>query len=246
MKPAEFSIIMPAYNCADTVAESLDSVLAQSWSDFELIVVDDCSQDATADILADYARQDKRIRVLRQPTNQGVALARNRAIEAASGPLIAFLDSDDLWLPEKLARQKEFFDAGHLLLFSSYTRFGENLQEKTVTARRSASYSDLLKGNFIGNLTGAYHAGVLGKAYQQTVRHEDYLMWLQLIKKAGQATGIPETLARYRVRNDSLSAGKLKSALWTWQLYRQHLQLGLIESTACFVSYAYNGVRKRS
>lgn len=246
MKPAEFSIIMPAYNCADTVAESLDSVLAQSWGDFELIIADDCSQDATADILADYARRDRRIRVLRQQTNQGVAQARNLAIRAATGPLIAFLDTDDLWLPEKLAKQKELFDAGHLVLFSSYVRFGEKMADKTVSARRSATYSDLLKSNFIGNLTGAYHAGKLGKIYQQPVHHEDYLMWLQLIRKAGQATGIQEPLARYRVREDSISAGKFKSAIWTWQLYRRHLQLSLLQSTACFISYAYHGVRKRT
>lgn len=245
MKRAKFSVVMPAYNCAETIAESIESVLQQSWPDFELIIVDDCSTDATVDILAAYSKQDSRIRMLRQEKNLGVALARNRAIEAAKGHLIAFLDADDLWLPQKLARHKEYFDAGQLIVFSSYTRFGESLQEKKVEAPRLVTYGDLLKSNCIGNLTGSYHAGVLGKVYQQPVGHEDYLMWLQLIKLSGYAVGISEPLARYRVRNDSISSGKFKSALWTWQLYRNHLQMRLFESAIYFISYVYHGIAKR-
>lgn len=244
-KRALFSVIMPAYNCASTVSASIDSVLNQSQSDLELIVVDDCSSDGTADVLADFERQDSRVHVLYLSKNCGVAMARNTAIEAACGRYIAFLDSDDLWLPTKLAVQKRYFDEGHTLLFSSYVRFGDGVQEKTVFARSSISYRDLLHGNQIGNLTGAYDVDQLGKFFQQPIRHEDYLMWLQIIKKSGVATGIPDVLARYRVRSGSVSASKFNSALWTWQLYRVHLNLGWIDSAGCFLAYLCQGLGKR-
>ncbi|CAM4241385.1 glycosyltransferase family 2 protein [Kerstersia similis] len=245
MQRTDFSIIMPAYNCADTIKESIESVLKQTHDAFELLIINDCSTDDTAAVITEFSERDPRIHILHQANNSGVAKTRNRAIDIAKGQYIAFLDSDDLWLPEKLAIQKRYFDAGHAVVFSSYTRFGNNQPEKTVFSRPFITYKELIKGNLIGNLTGAYDTRKLGKIYQQPVRHEDYLMWLQLLKKSGIAAGIPDVLARYRVREDSISANKLKSALWTWQLYRQHLGLGFFKSASSLFSYAQQGLKKR-
>ncbi|SAI51808.1 glycosyl transferase family protein [Bordetella ansorpii] len=244
MNAIDFSVVMPAYNSAATLADSIDSVLAQTHGNFELIVVDDCSRDETPRILAEYCRRDARIVAIRQPQNGGVALARNAAIEAARGRYLAFLDSDDLWLPRKLEVQARYFAEGHAVLHASYIRFGHG-REQVVQARSTATFRDLLHGNFIGNLTGAYDVEKVGKIYQDRIAHEDYKMWLDVLRAAGSITGIPEVLGRYRVAAQSLSGNKLKSAIWTWRLYRRHLHLGVFEAATCFVSYAWRATRKR-
>lgn len=240
-----FSIITPSYNSALYISDTITSVISQSYTDWEMIIVDDFSTDRSLDIIMDYSQQDSRIKIIRHSENSGVAIARNTAIEKAKGRYITFLDSDDQWLPHKLELQLEQFKKGADVVYSSYYRFFEDNTEKLVTVPEIIDYKNLLLGNCIGNLTGAYNADTLGKFYQKEVGHEDYLMWLSIVKKSGYGVGLQVPLARYRVGKESLSSSKIKSAQWTWNIYRKHLKLSLFKSIYSFSGYAFNSIFKR-
>ncbi len=245
MAKTTFSVIMPVYNSVLTLHGAIDSLLAQSYSDFELIAVDDFSSDESARILESYAAKDPRVKVMRSDRNQGVAGARNLGISAAKGRYLAFLDSDDLWLPEKLQMQYEEFRRGASVVFSSYVRFFSDGREKEIVAPSKATYKSMLKGNCIGNLTGAYDSQVLGKFYQEPVGHEDYLMWLRILSTGVVACGIKRPLARYRVGGSSLSGNKTRAARWTWMIYRQKLGLSFPIAAYYFWCYASASLLKR-
>jgi glycosyltransferase involved in cell wall biosynthesis len=239
-----FSVIMPAYNGAATIGRAIDSVLMQTDSDWELVVVDDGSRDATRTIVNALAESDSRIRLLVQPRNGGVASARNAGIDAATGRYIAFLDADDYWLPAKLARQRQAFLAGASVVFGSYFRDGAN-GRKQVPALARVDFRRLLRGNCIGNLTGTYDSAQLGRFHQQPIGHEDYLMWLEVVRKAGKAVGLAEPLAVYSEGGVSLSSNLMRSARWTWAIQRHHLKLPLPLALACFGHYLIGAVGKR-
>jgi len=242
---AAFSVVMPVYNSSFTLRESIDSLLSQTFANFELIAVDDCSTDDSAIILRGYAAKDCRVKVIISTRNQGVAVARNIGVSAARGRYLTFLDSDDLWLPEKLEAQYEEFRRGASVVFSSYTRFYSDGRENQVTAPARANYKTLLRGNCIGNLTGAYDSQVLGKFYQESVGHEDYLMWLRILSKGVIAHGIQRPLARYRVMENSLSRNKCRAAIWTWGIYREKLGFSLPIATYYFSCYVLSSLLKR-
>lgn len=244
MHSVTFSVIMPVYNARDTICIAIDSVLDQSYGDFELIVVDDASTDDCRAIVQQYVGRDFRIIAIFSDVNQGVAKSRNVGVAAAKGRYITFLDSDDLWLPGKLAAQYEAFNGGACVVYSSYIRFFSNGKEQVVKVPPQATYKNLLRGNCIGNLTGAYDSFLLGKFYQKTVGHEDYLMWLQILSCGAIAQGIQRPLARYRVGN-SLSANKFRAAAWTWNIYRRELGLSLGGALISFLRYACASVFKR-
>lgn len=239
-----FSVIMPAYNAAATIARAIDSVLAQGEADWELLVVDDGSRDDTRAIVAGFAQRDARVHLLALERNRGVAGARNAGLDAARGRWIAFLDADDHWLPHKLALQRQAFEAGASVVYGSYFRDGPN-GRKHVQARPRMDFRRLLRGNGIGNLTGAYDRERLGLFHQQAIGHEDYLMWLQIVRKAGEAIGLAEPLAVYSEGGASLSSNLLRSARWTWAIQRHHLQLPLPRAAACFGHYLAGAVGKR-
>jgi glycosyltransferase involved in cell wall biosynthesis len=239
-----FSVIMPAYNAEATLGEAIESVLSQTYEDFELLVVDDCSADKTKNIIEFY-KNDLRLRSIFLSENLGVAGARNKAIKEAKGRYIAFLDADDVWLSEKLELQKAVLDTGCLVVFSSYRRFGKDGDKAVVAANPIVKYSDMLRGNCIGNLTGVYDCFLLGKVYQKKIGHEDYLMWLEVLRRAGEAKGIEEVLAKYRVSSNSVSANKFKSSLWVWAIYREHLGLNILSSIKFFSYYAVSNILRR-
>lgn len=244
MGNATFSVIMPAYNGAATIARAIDSVLAQTDMDWELVVVDDGSHDATREIVAACAAREPRVHLLALARNGGVAAARNAGIDAASGRYIAFLDADDYWLPAKLALQRQAFVDGAAVVFGTYFRDGPN-GRKRVSARSRVDFRWLLRGNCIGNLTGAYDGERLGRFHQRPIGHEDYLMWLQIVRKAGEAVGIAEPLAVYSAGGASLSSNLLRSARWTWAIQRHHLKLPLPMALACFGHYLCGAGSKR-
>ncbi|HCT9233484.1 glycosyltransferase family 2 protein [Alcaligenes sp. WGS1538] len=241
------SVIMPAYNAQATLADSAHSVLQQSYSHLELLIINDRSTDGTAQLMESLAGQDPRVRLIHQENNAGVAQARNAGIQAAQGKYIAFLDSDDLWMPDKLERQLALMqEQGCLACMSAYHRFqvpGQWLGTSRPPAR--TNYKKLLKGNVIGNLTGIYDCEKLGKVYQQPVRHEDYLMWLEIARKAGDICAVPAPLAAYRVGHSSLSSNKLKSIQWTWDIYHRHLGLSAPRSGYLMLHYLAKAVLKR-
>lgn len=240
-----FSIIMPAYNAEKIIKASIDSVLAQTFEEFELLVINDCSTDQTKKIIEEYTQKDVRVQLLSNDENSGVAITRNRGIEAAQYPYICFLDSDDLWSPNKLEKYYDAFQKGHDVLYSFYTRFTEQETLSLVKAPLTIDYAELLKGNCIGNLTGAYNSEKLGKIFQKLVRHEDYLMWLEIIKKNGIAICVPENLAYYRVAESSLSGNKFKSLLWTWNIYHKELNYNIFHSMYFLLHAMIRSVWKR-
>lgn len=237
------SIITPTHNSSSFISQTIDSVLAQTYGNWEMIIVDDCSTDNTVQIVEDYLKKDSRIRLIRLGKNCGPAVARNRAIEEAMGRYIAFLDSDDIWLPEKLEKQTAFMRENDVdLCYSSYYIIDENGSEKGVfITKEKATYWDLLKTCCIGNLTAIYDAERLGKQYMEDVGHQDYTLWLKILKGGATAAGILEPLAKYRIRSKSVSSNKIKAARWQWHIYRNVERLSLPQSVYYFAHYAYNG-----
>ena len=242
------SIVMPLYDDQRFIDQAIESVLSQSYEYFELLIVDDKSTDNSVAIVKKYMNEDKRIKLFLLDANSGPVIARNRAIKEAKGRYIAFLDSDDVWLPDKLYRQIEFLDENHLVLtYSAYETMDENAHY--INTRKCLSpvgYKDMLKSNRIGNLTGIYDVEFFGKVYMQDVGHEDYVMWLHLLKQITSTYGIEEILARYRISSNSLSSNKIKALVWQWHIYRKIEKLNFLQSFYYFGYYVYNAVKKRT
>lgn len=245
---AKVSVIMPAYNAAATLQASMDSVFAQTHADVELLVIDDDSKDASWDIVQSMAAREPRLVPIRMSRNGGVAAARNAGIEAATGTHIAFLDSDDRWLPDKLAQQIAHMRAtGTRISYTAYRRFDESGRELSVVrSPAEVDYADMLKSNRIGNLTGLYDRAI-GDGRFQRIGHEDYVFWLAMVRRAGIARRVPspELLAEYLVRSGSLSADKRKAAQWQWNIYRNVEGLGRARAAWYFAHYAAIAVGER-
>lgn len=269
MKLNLVSIIMPSFNCENYLHESVNSILRQSYKEWELIIVDDCSTDRSAEIGKQYTLQDSRIRCYSMDHNSGPAAARNKAIDKSRGQYIAFLDSDDIWAPEKLETQiREMQKCNAVFCFTGYTPFKTNGRSlPTFQVPNQICYNKLLYGSVIGCLTVVYDASIIGKRYfsdgadliSQTIYsklltkigHEDYAAWLNIIKdiddnkfQGKKAIGINKSLAHYRLSDNSFSSNKKKSALYQWLIYRKHQKIGLFKSIFYFASYTINGLIK--
>ena len=239
------SIITPLYNCSTFLESTIRSIIAQSYIDWELVLVDDCSQDNSLDIANDYVAQDSRIKLIKLTKNSGAAVARNIAIEEASGRFIAFLDSDDLWHPQKLEKQINFMlENNYAFSYTAYEKINEEGKVfEYVGAPQQLSYKQLLKTNEIGCLTVIYDMKHLGKVYMPTeTKREDYATWLSILKKTDYAYGMPEILGQYRVYANQSSAKKGKMAKENWKLYRHIENLSVIKSVYYFGHYAIRGV----
>lgn len=239
------SIITPSYNCSAFISATIQSVLGQSCSDWEMIIVDDCSSDNSVEVIQFFVEQDPRISLIRLTENSGAAIARNRAIEAAQGRYVAFLDSDDLWLPNKLEKQLAFMQENNYpFSYTAYDKIDENSRViGHIGVPVKVCYSDLLKMCSIGCLTAVYDTEYFGKVAMPLIRkRQDLGLWLQLLKKTDCAYGLNETLALYRVRADSISANKANAAKFTWRLYREVEGLNLIKASYYFSHYAARGL----
>ena len=239
------SIIMPVYNGEASIAESIDSVLAQTYSSWELIIVDDCSTDNTGDIIAQYTNEH--IHYWRQQQNDGVAAARNKAISMAKGRYIAFLDSDDLWMPEKLERQLAFMKNNNYgFTYTEYRQFTDKPQNvgAIVKVKDCVDYKELLKGNDIGCLTVVLDREKFPQIKMPGERHEDYITWLNLLRDGEKAYGLHLDLARYRKSEKSLTGNKWQSLKWTWNVYRRSQALSRYESIKNMCHYVVKGIKK--
>ena len=244
------SIITPAYNAAEYIAETIESVLAQSYPNWEMLIVNDCSKDNTAAIVQSYAAKDKRIKLINLKQNSGAAVARNTAIRNAKGRYMAFLDSDDLWQKDKLQKQLSFMQQnGYAFTFTAYEHFKdtkENIQS-AVNIPKSLNYKQALKGNQIGCLTVMLDRKQIQNIEFSKQRHEDYILWLNILKQGITAYGLNESLALYRIGNSkSISGNKLQSAIWTWNVYRESQKLTVLKSMYYMCFYCLNGIRKHS
>jgi len=248
MKNNLVSIITPSYNSSRFISQTIESVLSQTYQYWEMLIIDDCSMDNSNDIISKYTKEDNRIKLIKLETNNGPAVARNIGIKEAKGQYIAFLDSDDLWKPKKLEKQIKFMKENKLwLTYSAYDRIDKNnniLNNKSV--KEVINYEDMLKSNHIGNLTGIYDCTKMGKLYMDDIGHEDYLLWLKIMKQIETTQGINESLAQYRVLTDSLSSNKIKALKWQWHIYRNIVKLNVFDSSYYLLHYIYNAIIKRN
>jgi glycosyltransferase involved in cell wall biosynthesis len=215
------SVIMPAYNCQRYIAESITSVVSQSYEDWELIVVDDCSSDETSLVVSSFL--DPRICLIKNKSNLGGAASRNIAISRAKGRFIAFLDADDVWEPDKLEVQLAFMlESGVGFCFSSYKVMYEGLDHcDVIKVPVKVSFSQLLKHNYIGCLTAIYDTSFYGKFYMPLVnKRQDFALWLELLKRFEYAYSSPHVLGAYRVRPGTLSSNKKDAFKYYWRVLR--------------------------
>lgn len=242
------SVITPVWNAAATLDATIASVRAQSLPDWEMLLVDDGSTDASPARIAAAAAADPRIRGLSTGRNGGAGVARNLAIREGRGRYIAFLDADDRWRPEKLARQIGFMErGGHAFTFTGYAREDASGRPLGLVAAPARVTRDaLLRRNVIGCLTAVYDAAALGRVEMPEVRRrQDYALWLDLLSRVEAAHGLPEVLADYRVARASLSGDKRVAARDTWTLYRRTLGLSAPRAAWYFAHYAVHGVLGR-
>lgn len=229
------SVIMPTYNCARFIAQSVESVLAQSHTNWELIIVDDCSTDTTKNILAPYLAKYPNIHYTCLEKNEGPAVARSTALKQAKGDYVAFLDSDDLWHPEKLTRQLAFMQEKNAAFcataYSQMSEAGKTLSSVLVPPENT-DYAKMLRLSCpIGNSTVMYNRLVLGDQTVPTIKkRNDFALWLQLLHTVPACCGMPDILTDYRVRTQSVSSNKLKLLPYHWHLYHHIEKLNVFKS----------------
>lgn len=211
------SIIMPSWNTAKFIAESIQCVINQTYQNWELLIVDDCSTDNTDEVVAPFL-EDKRIKYLHNEKNSGAALTRNKAMREAQGEWIAFLDSDDLWTPDKLEKQVSFMkENGYVLSYTEYEKIDEEDKPLNiyVTGPYVVNKRKMYNYDYIGQLTMMYSAKHFGLIQIKDIKkNNDYAIRLKLYKKAGtEAHLLKENLAKYRIRKKSISHDKLSKKL---------------------------------
>ncbi|RYD88715.1 MAG: glycosyltransferase family 2 protein [Sphingobacteriales bacterium] len=244
------SVITAAYNCAAFIEQTISSVQAQTYPDWEMIIIDDKSTDDTVLIIKTLAATDSRIKLLRNTENMGPAKTRNRGIEIARGRYLTFLDGDDIWLPDFLAISVSYMKKHHhAFVFSSYRRLDENLQPlyKDFIVPKKVSYNGLLKTCPISCLTAMMDVEKIGKHYMPDIpKRQDYGLWLSILKITGHAYGIKQPLAIYRIRKNSVSRNKYEAMLYVWKVYREVEKLNMLYSAYLIVNYSVNGLIKYS
>lgn len=243
------SIIMPSYNAARFIGESINSVLLQTYSNWELLIVDDCSKDNSVEVVRKFANIDKRVVLFSLEKNVGAATARNVAIEHAQGQYIAFLDSDDVWDEYKLEKQLAFMKQySYVFTFSNYYVMEENGKktENIVKVPSSLSYHQYLRNTIIGCLTVIIDRQQTGDFKMPLIKSShDMALWLLIMKRGFKAYGLKDVLAGYRLVSTSNTAKKWKAAKDVWKVYREIEGLSVLYAAYCFCGYAINAVLKR-
>ena len=228
------SIITPTYNCGRFIGETIDSVLAQTYSNWEMIIVDDRSTDDTEAVVRKYMEQDNRIKYTLLDVNSGAAVARTKAMKLAEGQYMAFLDSDDLWTPDKLERQLKFMtENGYAFSCTAYEQIDEesNPLDRVIKTIEKTDYNRLLLDCPVGNSTVMYDVSKMGKFEVPNIRkRNDDALWLQMLKKEKYIWGMEDVLMKYRIRTNSLSNNKLKVIKYHWILYREIEHLNVFKS----------------
>lgn len=237
------SIIIPTFNSEKFIAETIQSIQTQTLTNWEVIIVDDGSSDKTVSVIFEIAQLDKRIQFFQIEKNSGAGIARNLALNQAKGRYIAFLDSDDLWKPTKLEKQINFMSKNDLpFTFSFYDCIDEEGKplKKRVESPRKLSYKQLFYCNYVGNLTGIYDVDYFGKIPISPIRkRQDWTLWLTILKKIKTAQPIPESLAFYRVRQNSISASKFDLLKHNFNVYRTFHGFNLLVSLVCMIGFLF-------
>lgn len=241
------SIIMPAYNSEKTIEDSICSVLSQTYRNWELIIINDASKDGTAEIICAYAAQDTRIKILTNSSNCGVSCSRKRGVHAADGEWVAFLDSDDLWTPDKLEKQVDVVkatDADLIFTGSAFIKTDGTPYSWIMRIPNHVTYRKLLKQNIISNSSSLVWKELLEKhMVDGDYMHEDYACWLKCLRNGACAFGINEPLLIYRLSSSSKSGNKIKAAKMNWNTYRT-IGLSVFEAVYYMFWYCILGVLK--
>ena len=242
------SIITPCYNSAQFITDTINSVINQSYPNWELLIIDDCSTDHSDKIIQEFSSRDKRIKYFKTEKPSGSPIyPRNMGIKNATGRYIAFLDSDDKWLPNKLEEQLELFkNEKTAVVYSNYEKINEEgkRENRIIKAPSQVNYIKLLESNVIGNLTGIYDTTKVGKVYCQNIHHEDYVLWLSILKKGFIAQNTQTVTALYRVRKNSVSSNKFKILSWQWNILRNVENLPFIKCIYYYSIYAVKAFLK--
>ncbi len=242
------SVIIPAYNAEKFIAQTVSSVQAQTVSDLEIIIIDDCSKDKTAETIERLAKEDERIVFIKGEKNQGVARVRNKGFSLAKGKYVALLDSDDLWLKDKLERQIKLAEEKNAdLVYCSYSMIDENGKKvcDDFIVPEKVDFEYLLRKNVIGCSTVVMTNQMSKKyAFSTDMYHEDYTLWLDMLKDGKIMVGETDVCSEYRLLQNSRSSGKIKCAYHRFRIYRKHLRLPLLKCVGLMWSYATAGFKK--
>ncbi|TPG44663.1 glycosyltransferase family 2 protein [Flavobacterium pectinovorum] len=237
------SIIIPTYNTEKFIGLTLQSVQNQSYQNWEMILVDDASTDKTVKIINDFAEKDNRIKLFQLAKNSGNGVARNVALEKATGKYIAYLDADDLWFPMKLEKQIQFLKDNKLpFTFSFYDSIDEegNSLNRRVEAPLNLTYDQLFFCNYVGNLTAIYDADYFGKiVIEATQKRQDWRLWLTILKQIQVTKPVPEPLAFYRIRKNSISSSKFKLIKHNFGVYRDFHGFNFVFSILLMIRFLF-------
>ncbi|MEK5585137.1 glycosyltransferase family 2 protein [Paenibacillus sp. FSL P2-0536] len=242
------SVITPAYNSEKYIKECMESLINQTYQNWEMIIVNDNSTDNTKDIVEEYIKKDPRIKLYNEQVNSGAAAARNKAINESKGRFIAFLDSDDTWKFNKLERQIPFMlNNNYGFTFSSYENMSDrpNRQKKIYRAPNKINYEQYLKNTIIGCLTVILDKEVLGEIRVEEGFLEDVLTWMKYLKEGHTAYGLDENLASYRITGNSVSSNKFKNSIRYYNCLREKQKLSILKSIYCQIGYMFNATMKR-
>ena len=236
------SIIMPTFNSERFLKDTIESILQQTYVNWELLITDDGSTDNTIKIIKDYQAFEKRIHLFTLSENSGAAVARNNSISKSNGSFIAFCDSDDLWFSKNLEVQLNSMEYNNSFFsHTSYLLFDEN--QKSLNIRsvcdKWIDFRDLMKYNWIGTSTVIYNVKLLGKIYMPNLRNrQDWALWLNLIKKSNKALFIDEPLTKYTVRQKSISSNKSKLIKFHWLIYREILKFNIFKTISLISEFS--------
>lgn len=234
---------MPSYNCEKYISDSIESVLNQTYSNWELLIVEDCSSDNSMNIINEYSTKDQRIKCFKMTKNSGAALCRNKAVEEATGDFIAFLDSDDIWSEKKLEIQiKTMLENDYSITCTAYKQLNEygNDINKIFFPKDKVDYEGVLLDCPIGNSTVIYNCAKIGKIYTPNIRkRNDDALWLKILKIEKYIYGIDDILMSYRIRPGSISRNKFSLIKYHWILYRRIEKLSISKSVFHIVYWGY-------
>lgn len=246
------SVIVPVYNVKKFIIETMDCVRRQTYTHWELLLVEDGSTDGTTEAIQDYLErtQDTRIRLIRQPANMGAARARNRGVEEAAGRYVAYLDADDLWMPEKLEHELAFLtEKQAAFVFTGYEFADEQGKGtgKVVRVPETITYKEALKNTTIFTTTVMFDTDKIPKELlmMPVMKSEDTALWWKILRNGYTAYGLDENLARYRRGGKSLSSNKLEALRRIWNLYRKAEGMSVISSAWHFCFWAVRAVKRR-
>ncbi len=239
----QVSIITPVYNSEKFIGDTIKSVLAQTYKNWEMLIVDDCSKDKTANVIKQFS--DSRVKYFKLEMNSGAAIARNEALEKAQGKYIAFLDADDMWKPEKLEKQLDFMMKNNVgFSFTGYEILGEN-KNKIIKVPKTLNYGQFMKNTIIGTLTVMLNKELVGEVRLVNVKKDhDSMTWAKLLREGNIAYGLNESLAYYRKVEGSISNNKFKAVKNHWNNCRRIEKISIPRCTYYFIFYIFNAFKK--